>query len=269
MKIEEIRSLLRQEPTEEQLNMIEKDERIGVQKLYLSYLNQIKEKEKETERFSKMLTYEKQYWQQGINFVGGTDEAGRGPLAGPMVVAAVLLPNDIFISGLNDSKQLSAKKRELIYDEICIKALSITVNIVSVADIDRYNIYQAAKLGMEASISFLRPKPEVVLADAMPLQIDNMKTISLIHGDALSATIAAASIIAKVTRDRIMLDLDQAYPEYGFAANKGYGSQKHMEAIAQYGVTRWHRRTYEPVKSMIKDNIPTDVDCECKIFRIK
>ena len=251
MKIEEIRSLLRQEPTEEQMNMIEKDERIGVQKLYSSYLNQIKEKEKETERFSKMLTHEKQYWQQGITFVGGTDEAGRGPLAGPMVVAAVLLPNDIFISGLNDSKQLSAKKRELIYDEICIKALSIAVNIVSVADIDRYNIYQAAKLGMEACISFLRPKPEVVLADAMPLQIDNMKTISLIHGDAISASVAAASIVAKVYRDSLMDEYDARYPGYGFKQNKGYGTADHISAIHQLGINPIHRKSFEPIKSMI------------------
>ena len=268
MTIAEIKTLLAQEPTKEELFEIAQDERGGVQKLYTAYLKRIAAREKELERFKLMLAYENDYWQHGEELVGGVDEAGRGPLAGPMVVAAVILPKNVFISELNDSKQLSAKKREKLYEEVCLNALSIAVNIVSVADIDKYNIYQATKMSMEATLTYLLPKPRVALVDAMPLQIEDMETVSLIHGDALSASIAAASIIAKVTRDRIMIELDSEYPEYCFAGNKGYGSKEHMAAIDRYGPTPWHRRSYEPVKSLeIDDSLKTAG--ESKLFRIK
>ena len=269
MNIAEIKRILAQEPSQEELTLIANDERLGVQKLYAAYERKIEAAIREKERFDKMLAFEKEYWQQGIKNVAGVDEAGRGPLAGPLVVASVILPENVFISGLNDSKQLSAKVRDRLYDEVCQKAISIVLNIVSVAEIDQYNIYQATKLSMEKVIAHLNPKPAVTLVDAMPIHAENMKIVSLIHGDALSASIAAASIIAKVTRDRIMLELDKEYPEYDFASNKGYGSQKHMEAIKKYGATLWHRRSYEPIKSLAAEMLSVEVDDKSQLIVLK
>lgn len=269
MNIAEIRTILSQEPSQEELALIACDARSGVQKLYAAYKRRIETEFKEKERFDKMLAFEKEYWQQGITNVAGVDEAGRGPLAGPLVVASVILPENVFISGLNDSKQLSAKVRERLYDEVCQKAISIVMNIVSVTEIDQYNIYQATKRSMEKVVAHLIPKPAVALIDAMPVDVIDVRTIPLIHGDALSASIAAASIIAKVTRDRIMLDLDKEYPEYDFASNKGYGSQKHMEAIRKYGATFWHRRSYEPIKSLAAELLSAEVDNKSQLIVLK
>ncbi len=269
MNIAEIKKILSQEPSLEELTIIASDERLGVQKLYAAYERKIEAAIREKERFDKMLAFEREYWRQGIRNVAGVDEAGRGPLAGPLVVAAVILPANVFISGLNDSKQLSAKVRERLYDEVCQKAISIVINIVSVAEIDQYNIYQATKLSMEKVVAHLNPKPAVTLIDAMPVHAEDMKIVSLIHGDALSASIAAASVIAKVTRDRIMLDLDKEYPEYDFVSNKGYGSQKHMEAIKKYGATLWHRRSYEPIKSLAAELLSVEVDSRSQLIVLK
>ncbi|MPN04569.1 Ribonuclease HII [bioreactor metagenome] len=269
MNIAEIKKILSQEPSLEELTIIASDERLGVQKLYAAYERKIEAAIREKERFDKMLAFEREYWRQGIRNVAGVDEAGRGPLAGPLVVAAVILPANVFISGLNDSKQLSAKVRERLYDEVCQKAISIVINIVSVAEIDQYNIYQATKLSMEKVVAHLNPKPAVTLIDAMPVHAEDMKIVSLIHGDALSASIAAASVIAKVTRDRIMLDLDKEYPEYDFVSNKGYGSQKHMEAIKKYGATLWHRRPYEPIKSLAAELLSVEVDSRSQLIVLK
>ncbi|MHC1717887.1 MAG: ribonuclease HII [Acidaminococcaceae bacterium] len=269
MNITEIKKILSQEPSQEELDVIAQDERLGVQKLFAAYQRKFEAEIKEKERFGQMLAFEKEYWQQGISNVAGVDEAGRGPLAGPLVVASVILPEDVFISGLNDSKQLSAKARERLYDEVCQKAISIVLNIVSVAEIDQHNIYQATKLSMEKVIAHLNPKPAVALIDAMPVNVVEIKAVSLIHGDALSVSIAAASIIAKVTRDRIMLELDKEYPEYDFASNKGYGSQKHMEAIKKYGATLWHRRSYEPIKSLAAEMLSAEVDERSQLIVLK
>lgn len=250
MKINEVKELLAGTPTSEQLAELKADERSGVQKLLAAYYKRLEKAAQEKERFTKMLSYEKKYYAQGIQYVAGVDEAGRGPLAGPLVIAAVILPQDVFISGLNDSKQLSAAKRDKLYDEVLAKAVAIEVNIVSVSNIDKYNIYTATQRGMAEVLEHLPVRPRVALIDAMPVEAKGMETVSIIHGDALSASIAAASIIAKVTRDRIMERMDVLYPAYGFASNKGYGSGAHMQAIAEYGATKWHRRSYEPVKSM-------------------
>lgn len=250
MKINEVKELLAGTPTSEQLAELKADERSGVQKLLAAYYKRLEKAAQEKERFTKMLSYEKKYYAQGIQYVAGVDEAGRGPLAGPLVIAAVILPQDVFISGLNDSKQLSAAKRDKLYDEVLAKAVAIEVNIVSVSNIDKYNIYTATQRGMAEVLEHLPVRPRVALIDAMPVEAKGMETVSIIHGDALSASIAAASIIAKVTRDRIMERMDVLYPAYGFANNKGYGSGAHMQAIAEYGATKWHRRSYEPVKSM-------------------
>ena len=250
MKINEVKELLAGAPTAEQLAELKADQRSGVQKLLAACYKRLEKAALERERFAKMLTYEKQYYAQGVRYVAGVDEAGRGPLAGPLVIAAVILPQEVFIAGLNDSKQLSAAKRDALYDEIIAKAVAIEVNIVSVSNIDKYNIYTATQRGMAEVLEHLPVQPQVALIDAMPVEAKGMETNSIIHGDALSASIAAASIIAKVTRDRIMERLDVLFPAYGFASNKGYGSGAHMQAIAEHGATRWHRRSYEPVKSM-------------------
>ena len=250
MKISEVKELLLGNPSSEQIKMLQADEGSGVQKLLLAYYKRLEKEAQEKERFTKMLAYESEYYAQGVQYVAGVDEAGRGPLAGPLVIAAVILPRNAFIAGLNDSKQLSAAKRDKLYDEIIAKAVAIEVNIVSVSNIDKYNIYAATQRGMAQVLEHLPVQPQVALIDAMPVTAKNMECVPIVHGDALSASIAAASIIAKVTRDRIMERLDTLFPAYGFAHNKGYGSGAHMQAIAEFGATKWHRRSYEPVKSM-------------------
>ena len=250
MKISEVKELLAAAPTPEQIAMLQADERSGVKKLLAAYYKRLEKAALEQARFESMLTYEKEYYAQGMQYVAGVDEAGRGPLAGPLVIAAVILPQAVFIAGLNDSKQLSAAKREQLYDEIIAKAVAIEVNIVSVSNIDKLNIYTATQRGMAEVLEHLPVQPQVALIDAMPVEAKGINTVSIVHGDALSASIAAASIIAKVTRDRIMERLDKLFPTSGFAHNKGYGSGAHMQAIAEFGATKWHRRSYEPVKSM-------------------
>lgn len=250
MNIAEIKELLTGEPTAEQLATLAADERKGVQKLLAAYHKRLEKAAAEKERFTAMLKLERELYAEGCELIAGVDEAGRGPLAGPLVIAAVILPKDVFISGLNDSKQLSAAKRDMLYNEVMAKALDIEVNIVSVSNIDELNIYVATQQGMAQVLENLHCKPQAALIDAMPVKIPGMKIESVVHGDALSASIAAASIIAKVTRDRIMERLDLVYPAYGFAHNKGYGSGAHMQAVSELGATCWHRRSFEPVKSM-------------------
>lgn len=250
MNITEIKELLAGEPTAEQLATLAADERKGVQKLLAAYNKRLEKAAAEKERFTAMLKLERELYDEGCELIAGVDEAGRGPLAGPLVIAAVILPKDVFISGLNDSKQLSAAKRDRLYNEVMAKALDIEVNIVSVSNIDELNIYYATQQGMAQVLENLHCRPQAALIDAMPVKVPGMKIESVVHGDALSASIAAASIIAKVTRDRIMERLDLVYPAYGFAHNKGYGSGAHMQAVSGLGATRWHRRSFEPVKSM-------------------
>ena len=250
MTISEIREILLGSPSEEFLAELELDSRVAVKKLLQAYHKRVERAALERERFHKMLSYERNYYEEGAKLIAGVDEAGRGPLAGPLVIAAVIMPQEFFISGLNDSKQISASKRDKLYDEILQKALSVSINIVSISNIDELNIYRATQQGMAEVLLHLDKQPDVALIDAMPVEAGDIKTVSLVHGDALSASIAAASIIAKVTRDRIMEKLDALYPAYKFANNKGYGSKDHMQAIDQDGVTEWHRRSYEPVKSL-------------------
>ena len=254
MKIADIKAVLAGNPTEEQLQAIRQDERAGVQKLLAAYDKKLEKEKRERERFANMLQYEKEYLTlPGITHIVGVDEAGRGPLAGPLVIAGVILPEDVFIAGLNDSKKLSEVKREALYPEILEKAVAVLVNVVSISNIDKENIYRATQEGMEQILRQIRVRPQVALVDAMHPHVEGIETVPIIHGDALSASIAAASVVAKVTRDRLMLKLAQVYPQYGLAQNKGYGSQLHMEAIRQLGATKIHRRSYEPVRSM---NLP-------------
>ncbi len=201
--------------------------------------------EKEEQRLIKLKEIEKSVYEEGAEYICGIDEAGRGPLAGPVVVASVIMPKDSMIEGVNDSKKISEKKRERIFEEIIKEAISYGVGIIDETKIDDINILQATKLGLTNSIKELKIKPDIILVDALT-KIDtcNIPYRSIIKGDAKSYSIAAASIIAKVTRDRIMLGYDKVYPEYGFAKHKGYGTASHIEAIKKYGLCPIHRRSF-------------------------
>ena len=190
--------------------------------------------------------YEKELNNRGITLIAGVDEVGRGPLIGPVVAASVILPKNFQLPGLTDSKKLSEKKREEYYEIIKKEAIAIGIGIVSEKRIDEINIYEATKEAMNDAINNLQVKPEHILIDAMPLELD-IDTTSIIKGDLLSISISAASVIAKVTRDHLLYEIDKEYPMYDLKNNKGYGTKKHLEAIKEYGITKYHRLSYKPV----------------------
>lgn len=194
-----------------------------------------------------LLAFEKELYKEGITLIAGVDEVGRGPLCGPVVACACILPKNYSLEGLNDSKKLSEKKRDKLY-EILIKDTIYGIGIVSPQRIDEINILEASKEAMKIALSNLSKKPEHVLIDAVKLDIDIPST-SIIKGDAKSLSIAAASVIAKVTRDRMMYELDKKYPMYDLAHNKGYPTKKHLEALEKYGTCKYHRFSYGPVKN--------------------
>jgi len=198
--------------------------------------------------------YENELYTKGIKYIGGVDEVGRGPLIGPVVAACVVLPKDFILEGLNDSKKLSEKKREQFYEYIIKNSLAYGIGIVSPEEIDEINIYQASKKAMILAISEVQNKTKLehVLIDAMPLEI-NIPTTSIIKGDSKSISIAAASVIAKVTRDRMMYDLDEKYPEYQFGKHKGYPTKQHIEAIKKYGLIDGYRKSYGPIKEIMNE----------------
>lgn len=198
-----------------------------------------------------MKEFENQLYLKGINLIAGVDEVGRGPLVGPVVCAAVILPKDFDDNRINDSKKLSEKKRELLYSVIMENAISVGIGMCSNEVIDKINILEATKKAMKEAINNLSVKPEHVLIDAVKLDL-NIPSTSIIKGDAKSISIAAASIIAKVTRDRMMIELDKIHPEYDFKSNKGYGTKKHIDAIYKYGVLKEHRKTFAPVSEITK-----------------
>ena len=199
-----------------------------------------------------LLKYEKELYKKNISLIAGVDEVGRGPLVGPVVAAAVILPKNYELLGLTDSKKLSEKKRDAFYEILQTDAIAIGVGVISAKIIDEVNIYEASKLAMKEALSNLKIKPEYVLIDAMPLDLD-VDSTSIIHGDALSLSIAAASVIAKVTRDKMMYDLDKIHPEYGFAKHKGYPTKQHLQAINKYGVLDNYRFSYKPVKNVVEE----------------
>ncbi len=196
--------------------------------------------------------YERELREKGVTLIAGVDEVGRGPLVGPVVAACVILPEKFSLEGLTDSKKLSEKKREEFYDKIKEQALGIGVGIISEKRIDEINIYQATKEAMMEAIRSCPIVPEHILIDAMPLEID-IPTTSIIKGDLKSITISAASVIAKVTRDRMMMELDQKYPMYDFIHNKGYPTKKHLDAIEKYGIIAEHRKSYGPVGKWLQE----------------
>lgn len=226
------------------------DQRAGVQKLLAKRRREIQLDLAEDQRLEQMLRYEKELYSQGFQALAGIDEVGRGPLAGPVVAAAVILPKNCKIRGLNDSKKIPKKKHEEIYQAVLDQALSVGIGIVDSQVIDQVNIYQATKLAMKEAVSKLELAPDFLLIDAMELDLP-IGQQAIIKGDANSLSIAAASILAKVTRDRIMADYDQAYPGYDFSKNAGYGTKAHLEGLERHGVSPIHRRTFEPIKSML------------------
>ena len=243
--IKEIDAILSETPMERlQITCMyyKQDEREGVKKVVEKHEKRLLLFRKELERMDTMMIYERKYAE--YNVIAGIDEAGRGPLAGPVVAAAVILPKNRPILYLNDSKQLSAKKREELYDEIMKEAVSVGVGMAGEQKIDEINILQATYEAMREAVSKLDPQPDITLNDAVTIPDLTMRQVPIIQGDAKSTSIAAASIIAKVTRDRLMLEYDRQYPEYGFASHKGYGSQSHMEAIKKYGPCPIHRKTF-------------------------
>ncbi len=197
--------------------------------------------------------YEKELYEQGINIIGGVDEVGRGPLIGPVVACCCVLPKDFKLEGLTDSKKLSEKKREKFAEYIKENCVAYAIGEVSADKIDEVNIYEATKIAMKDAINKVKKQVnlEHVLIDAMPLDID-IPTTSIIKGDLKSITISAASVLAKVYRDNLMIELDKKYPEYGYKNHKGYPTKKHIEAINQYGLIDGYRKSYGPVKEIIE-----------------
>ena len=197
---------------------------------------------------------EKRLWHEGYDRIAGVDEAGRGPLVGPVVAGAVILPKNYKLEGLNDSKQLSEKKRNQYYDILMKDALAIGIGIVDAKTIDEINIYAASRLAMKKALDDLKIKPDYILTDAMPIELDTPLE-AIIHGDALSMSIAAGSVIAKVTRDRLMEELDKLHPEYEFKNHKGYPTKKHLELLSKHGPLENYRFTYKPVRALMDKEI--------------
>ena len=207
-------------------------------------------------RLEKLYKFENEAYNDGYKLVAGVDEAGRGSLVGPIIVGAVILPPNFYLERLDDSKKLSPKIREKLYDEIVYNAIAVSSVAVSVEEIDKLNVYRATLKGMIKAVNALNIQPDFVLIDAMKVYLKNIPVKSIIHGDALSASIAAASIVAKVTRDRLADDWAKKYPAYNFEKNRGYGTKEHMETIKKIGFTEIHRRSFNPVKDMLQTVLP-------------
>lgn len=246
-KIYEIKNEFLQYPIEninDLINKYKSDERQGVKRIINSYIKAFNKYEKEKERLILIQQYEKTLYKKGYTYIAGIDEVGRGPLAGPVISCAIILPQDINIQGINDSKKLSKDKRNNLFTEIKRKALDIGIGIVEPEKIDQINILNATKLSMNIALSNLKIKPDYILIDAINLPNIQIPQKSIIKGDEKSISIAAASIIAKVTRDAIMEEYHKVYPFYNFNTNMGYGSLSHTQAIKNYGLCPIHRRTF-------------------------
>ncbi len=251
--IGEIKEILNNTSIENKLEVcknFETDTRAGVLKLVESAKKQYDAYLDELERCDYILSYENELYSNGVEYIAGVDEVGRGPLAGPVVTCAVILPKGLKILYANDSKKLSEKAREKLYDEIMEKAVEVQISVESVATIDKINILEATKLAMKKSIEQFTIKPNFVLADAVTIDID-IPQLAIIKGDEKSMSIACASIVAKVYRDRMMKAFAEIYPEYAFEKNKGYGSEEHIQAIKKHGLTPIHRKTF--VKNIVID----------------
>ncbi|HEL2384383.1 TPA: ribonuclease HII [Streptococcus suis] len=231
-------------------DQLDQDERAGVQAAIKKRQKELEKEIAEDARLEAMLSYEKALYENGVELIAGIDEVGRGPLAGPVVAAAVILPKGCKIRHLNDSKKIPKAKHESIYQEVMERAVAVGVGVKDAAVIDQINIYEATQLAMLEALGKLSQKPEHLLIDAMKLDTPLLQT-SIIKGDANSLSIAAASIVAKVTRDKMMADYDKEFAGYGFAKNAGYGTAEHLEGLNKLGITPIHRKTFEPIKSML------------------
>ncbi|MDP4161484.1 MAG: ribonuclease HII [Bacillota bacterium] len=229
---------------------IAEDERKGVQNLLNKWKRKKHHEELLERKFIEMNQYETKYRLKGYKYIAGIDEVGRGPLAGPVAAAAVILPENFYLPGIDDSKKLTEKKREE-YDEIIRReAIAVSVVMIDAIEIDRINIYEATKVAMKTALSGLKCEPDFLLIDAMKLDTPYPNE-AIIKGDAKSISIAAASIIAKTARDRFMKDISVNFPAYGFSRNMGYGTKEHLQAIEKHGITPYHRKSFAPVKDMI------------------
>ena len=237
-----------EDPLFQQLSL---DMRKGVQTALKSCQKRIEKEQKRAEHFIEMQYYERLAYKEGASFIAGVDEVGRGPLAGPVVAAAVILPKNIEDLGFDDSKKLSASKREEIYRLIQEKAIAIGIGIVDADIIDKVNIYQASRLAMQQAVSELKIQPDYLLIDAMKIDV-NTPQIGIIKGDAKSISIAAASIVAKQVRDQMMQEFDELYPGYDFSNNAGYGTPKHLEGLKAKGICPIHRKTFAPIKDYLE-----------------
>ncbi len=247
MPLKEIKSYfstIKPEDYDEYIQILKKDKRKTVMKYADSLEKKLEKYHMEHSRIMELYRFEKELYDLGFEMIAGLDEAGRGPLAGPVVAASVILPKGYFLEGIDDSKKLSAKKRESLYKIIHDIAIDIGVGIVDNKTIDRINILNATKLAMKKAIESMENQPEFLLIDAVKLTDINIKQKSIIKGDSTSISIAAASIIAKVTRDNIVKEYDKKYKGYGFAKHKGYGTKEHYAAIKKYGITPVHRKSF-------------------------
>jgi len=257
-EIKEVLGNCSMEELPEQMKQFEEDSRKGVRTALASFRKKYEKYQQELARLDEILTYERGLWEAGYDLVAGIDEVGRGPLAGPVVAAAVILPKECKIEGVNDSKKLSAKKREELYDIILEKAVSYGIGIVSNERIDEINILQATYEAMREALSQLKPKADYILADAVTIPMVSTPQRGIIKGDAKSMSIGAASIVAKVYRDRMMEAYEEVYPGYGFASNKGYGAAEHIEGLKKLGPTPIHRRTF--LKNLLPQEGDTTTD---------
>lgn len=250
MTIKEIKEKLKGTVSADELANLEKDPRTGVQKLLISYHKRQAKVLEKKESFLKRFSYEKEFWQKNQR-VAGVDEVGRGPLAGPIVTAAVIIDENFDLLEVNDSKKLSPERRLKLYPKILAEAVSVGIGVKSPAVIDQINIYEADRQAMAQAVRALDIKPDALLVDAMNVPVD-LPQVKLIKGDAKSNSIAAASIVAKVFRDKLMDDYAKIYPQYGFPNNAGYGTKEHIEALKKYGPTSIHRKTFAPVSDFFK-----------------
>jgi len=248
MNVREVEEALFNDPSPRMLCACQEDSRQGVRQLAVRLIKFQQAQAVEETRIQQMLIEEKKLWQQGFLLLAGVDEAGRGPLAGPVVAAACILPARFDLPGLNDSKMLTESKREKLYPQIQAQAIDYAIGSAEPAEIDALNILQATKLAMKRAIEGLKVRPHYLMIDALTLPTVKLPQLPLIRGDQLSATIAAASILAKVTRDRLMVELDTLYPDYLFSKNKGYGTSEHMQVLRRLGPCPLHRRSFAPVK---------------------
>ncbi|HIX02340.1 MAG TPA: ribonuclease HII [Candidatus Ligilactobacillus excrementigallinarum] len=246
MKINEIKAKLNNNPTSEFIESLKDDSRKGVQTLLKQYQKRVARQEKLENDYEKRMQYERRFWQSGKQNIAGIDEVGRGPLAGPVVAAAVILPHDFHEIEVNDSKQLTSKVRKQLYQIILDKAISIGIGIGSSKLIDKVNIYEATKITMKNAVRNLTVVPDQLIIDAMSINTE-ISQLKLIKGDAKSVSVSAASIVAKEFRDSLMCAYAEKYPGYDFEKNVGYGTKKHLAGLAQLGITPIHRQSFSPV----------------------